>query len=697
MELSELKLPEYAIKHLSGKGINKLNPPQEKAVNAGLLEGQNLIVCSPTGSGKTLIATLGITSSLTKKRGKALYIVPLKALASEKLKDYQAFFSGSNLRVTAATSDMDSDSRWLSSYDIIILTVEKLDSLMRHNAEWIADTKIVVADEIHLLNDSSRGPTLEIVLTLLQKLCPNMQLLGLSATIGNPETLASWLKCKLVKDNFRPVRLYQGILTQQKADFLGEEINIVLDDGDSLVEIAKHMIKNNKQALIFNKTKKEAEALSERISEAVNLDTKDISKELYNIADSPTTQCKRLAKVTEKGVAFHHAGLLPKQKEIVEESFRKNKIKIICCTPTLAMGIDTPCDYVIIKDLRRYGRYGLEWIPVLEYQQFIGRAGRPSYATKGFSLAFARNEIESTAILERYINGEPEEIISRLASEPSLRMHTLSLIATGIVTSMDSLLEFFSETLLGHQESSMGFELKTNVSRIINELADWEFITYSKEKLSPTLLGKRVAQLYIDPLTAHYFVDTIRKAKEVDDFALLHLISSTNEIGHITVNKKEFEDLEIIGTRLADKLLVQPEDDYELFIAAIKLASAFNCHINELGEDVIMERYGIRPGEFHTKKEMAKWLLYSFSEISDILNKTELKKKSNNLGTRMDYGIKEELMQLIKLKGIGRVRSRKLFSNGIKSIPELKKSGMYNVSIILGNELAKSIFNQLEA
>src|SRR3989338_57012 len=271
MELSELKLPEYAIKHLSGKGINKLNPPQEKAINAGLLEGQNLIVCSPTGSGKTLIATLGITSSLTKKRGKALYIVPLKALASEKLKDYQAFFSGSNLRVTAATSDLDTDSRWLSSYDIIILTVEKLDSLMRHNAEWIADTKIVVADEIHLINDASRGPTLEIVLTLLRKLCPNMQLLGLSATIGNPETLASWLKCKLVKDNFRPVKLYQGILTTQKADFLGEEMNIALDDGDSLVEIAKHMIKNNKQALIFNKTKKEAEALSERISDAVNL------------------------------------------------------------------------------------------------------------------------------------------------------------------------------------------------------------------------------------------------------------------------------------------------------------------------------------------------------------------------------------------------------------------------------------------
>src|SRR3989344_2696362 len=169
MELTQLnqKLPEYAINYLNNKGLKKLKPPQVKAINSGLLEGENLLVCSPTGSGKTMIATLGIVSSLNKKRGKAIYIVPLKALASEKLKEYQAFFEKSNLRVTAATSDMDSDSRWLSSYDIIILTVEKLDSLIRHNAEWIQDTRIVISDEIHLINDSSRGPTLEIVLTLL--------------------------------------------------------------------------------------------------------------------------------------------------------------------------------------------------------------------------------------------------------------------------------------------------------------------------------------------------------------------------------------------------------------------------------------------------------------------------------------------------------------------------------------------------
>ncbi len=696
MELSELNLPEYAISHLKEKGILKLNPPQEKAIKAGLLDGNNLIVCSPTGSGKTLIATLGITAALSKKRGKALYIVPLKALASEKLKEYNSFFEKSNLRVAAVTSDIDSDSRWISSFDIIILTVEKLDSLIRHNAEWIPDTRIIIADEIHLINDPSRGPTLEVVLTLLRKLCPHAQLLGLSATIGNPEELSSWLNAKLVKDNYRPVKLYQGILNNEKADFLGKHENILLNEGEAIIEAAKHIVNSQKQALVFTKTKKEAEALAERISEDLPYSVNEIAKSLGNAADSPTSQCKRLAKIAEKPVAFHHSGLLPNQKDIIENSFRKGLIKIICCTPTLAMGMDLPCDYVIVKDLKRYGRHGLDWIPVLEYQQFIGRAGRPSYSDKGFSLALARNEAEQSTILSKYINGDPEAIASKLVSEPALRMHILSLIATGITMNMESLNSFFSSTLLGYQEKGMGFGLNIMISKIIDELKSWEFITKTNDHLNPTLLGKRVAQLYIDPLTASTFCEATKAKGSRDDFAILHLISSANELGSVTVGVREFDEYESMALKLQDKLLIEPEDDFDSFVAALKMAAAFNSHINEAGENFMMEKYNIRPGEFHTKKEMAEWLLYSLSEICGILNKNELKKQSSNLALRMDYGIKEELLPLVKLKNIGRVRARKLFSNNLKSIADIKKAGMYNVAIILGNETAKSVFSQIE-
>lgn len=695
MELEQLGLPEYATNYLKEKGILKLNPPQEKAIKAGLLEGKNLVVCSPTGSGKTLIATLGITAALSKRKGKALYIVPLKALASEKQKDYTKFFQKSNIRVTAATSDLDTDSRWLSSFDIIILTVEKLDSLIRHNAEWIQDTKLVVADEIHLINDGHRGPTLEVVLTLLRKLCPNAQILGLSATIGNPEGLAEWLKAELVKDDYRPVKLYQGILTEGKADFLGKHENVILDEGEAIVEAANNIIKNKKQALIFTKTKREAEALSERISEKRDKSETNFAAALTNVSDYPTTQCKRLAKVAEKSVAFHHSGLFPKQKEMIEDGFRGGKIKVIACTPTLAMGMDLPCDYVIVKDLKRYGKHGLEWIPVLEYQQFIGRAGRPSYSDKGFSLVLAKNEVEEDSIIERYINGEPEFIISKLASEPALRMHILSLVATGITSNEKQLEDFFSLTLLGMQEFHMGFGLNIMVSKILEELNSYGFINNTKGKLSPTLLGKRVAQLYIDPMTAYSFVEVMKSHSDAEDFALLHLIGSTNELGSISVSQKELEEYEAMAIKMEGKLIASQED-YDLFVAALKLATVINSYINEAGDDLLLDQYKIRPGEFYSKKEMAEWLLYAFSEIADIQNKNDFKKKAGNLALRIEYGIKEELLPLVKLKGIGRVRARKLFSNKIHTINDLKKSGVYNVSIILGNEIAKNVFGQLE-
>lgn len=696
MKLTELdgKLPNYAIDSLRQKNILNLNPPQEKAIKAGLLEGNNLIVCSPTGSGKTLIATLGIVSALSKKRGKALYIVPLKALASEKLKDYNLFFKDSNLRIAAATSDIDSESRWLSSYDVIILTVEKLDSLIRHSAEWINDTRIIIADEIHLINDGHRGPTLEVVLTLLRKLCPSAQLLGLSATIGNPEELSEWLNAKLVKDDFRPVKLYQGVLNNEKADFLGTYENIALNEGESIVEAAKHIIGDNKQALIFTKTKKEAEALAERIADEFN-SSNELAKSLEHAADFPTSQCRRLAKIAEKSIAFHHSGLLPKQKEIIEDGFRNGKIKTICCTPTLAMGMDLPCDYVIVKDLKRFGRHGLEWIPVLEYQQFIGRAGRPSYSDKGFSLVLAKNEVEHFTVIDRYINGEPETILSKLASEPALRMHVLSLIATGITLDMGQMDLFFSATLLGYQEKQMGIGLNMLVSKIINDLENWGFVIKINERLSPTLLGKRVAQLYIDPLTAFTFCEAAKKGG-CDDFAILHLISSANELGSVNVGVKEYDEYESLALKLQDKLLISPDDYFDSFVAALKLATAFNSHINEAGEDTIMEKYNIRPGEFYTKKEMAEWLLHSFSEICDVLNKRELKKQSGNLALRMEYGIKDELLPLVKLKGIGRVRARKLFSNNLRSIADIRNLGVYKTAIIVGNETAKNIFQQIE-
>ena len=204
---------------LEQRGIGELRPSQEKSISAGLLEGHNLLVCTPTGSGKTLVAEIAAVDSILRGKGKAIYIVPLKALASEKYKEFKERY-GKLMNIALSMGDMDSSDHYLKDYDLIITTSEKLDSLTRHHTPWLKDVYVVVVDEIHLLNDPGRGPTLEILITLLRKLLKNVQIIGLSATIGNPEELAEWLDASLVEDDWRPVELHQGIYLDGKVEFL---------------------------------------------------------------------------------------------------------------------------------------------------------------------------------------------------------------------------------------------------------------------------------------------------------------------------------------------------------------------------------------------------------------------------------------------------------------------------------------------
>ena len=209
MQLKEIKnkLPEKVYEILS-KEIKELRPSQEKAIESGLFDGKNLVVCTPTASGKTLIAEMAMLKNIIENGGKAVYIVPLKALASEKYKNFKEKY-GELINIGLSIGDLDSSDKGLGKYDLIC-TSEKLDSLIRHKSTWIEEIKVIVVDEIHLLNDVGRGPTLEILLTMLRQMI-DAQIIGLSATIGNPKELSSWLDAKLVEDNWRPVELKKGV------------------------------------------------------------------------------------------------------------------------------------------------------------------------------------------------------------------------------------------------------------------------------------------------------------------------------------------------------------------------------------------------------------------------------------------------------------------------------------------------------
>ncbi|MFH1401002.1 MAG: DEAD/DEAH box helicase [Nanoarchaeota archaeon] len=212
------KIPPRILEVLTSRGFTTLRPCQTKSIDAGLFEDRNLLVCTPTASGKTLVAELAALNAIFHDRGKAVYVVPLRALASEKFKTFQKDYP--SLKIVLSSGDIDGRDAYLERFDLIITTSEKFDSLIRHRTPWLPSVRVVIIDEIHLLNDVSRGPTLEVLITLLRRLLPKMQMICLSATIGNPEQLAQWLQADLVIDHWRPVRLEKGVYLDGKVEFL---------------------------------------------------------------------------------------------------------------------------------------------------------------------------------------------------------------------------------------------------------------------------------------------------------------------------------------------------------------------------------------------------------------------------------------------------------------------------------------------
>ena len=217
MEISKYKskIPEKIYSKLESR-IKTFRPAQFKAIDAGIFQDKSLLICTPTASGKTLVAELAIMNAIFHDKGKCIYVVPLRALASEK---YEHFKKTHSFKTAITSGYIDSDDSYLEKYDLIITTSEKLDSLIRHKAPWLRNIRVVIIDEIHLLNGSERGPTLEVLITILRSVLKNLQIIGLSATIGNPSELAEWLDAELVLDDWRPVELKKGIYLNDSVEF----------------------------------------------------------------------------------------------------------------------------------------------------------------------------------------------------------------------------------------------------------------------------------------------------------------------------------------------------------------------------------------------------------------------------------------------------------------------------------------------
>jgi helicase len=690
---------------LTLSGYKSLNPVQSLALEAGLLLNKNLVIAAPTASGKTLIAEIAAIATIRKGQ-KVIYIVPLRALASEKYEEFRQKYSKIGIKVAISIGDYDSSDPWLANYDLIIVTSEKFDSLLRHGINWIDQIGLVVVDEIHLLNSPDRGPTLEILITKLRQVV-QPQILGLSATISNYKELAAWLGAQAVYSEWRPVKLYRGIAFGYKVELLPKK-EIKLDpELPTTLALVLDTIRAGKQVLFFLSTRKSAEAMAENLAKTVQniLSEKErnvlkkLADRVFHVLEYPTKQCKRLAACIAMGTAFHHAGLPGEQRRLIENAFRSGDIKIITATPTLAAGVNLPAFRVLIRDLRRFSHYhGMSWIPVLEIEQMMGRAGRPQYDSEGHGILLAKDKSEAKFAWENYILGKPEAIKSKLGLEPVLRTHILGLIASGIVNNIDGLIEFFSQTFYAKQYGHIS-ALEQITKKILKLLSELDFIKIEDGKISPTKIGKRVTELYIDPLSAAELIKGIKKwSTKNSDFHLLYLISNCIELkpGPNVGIREKAEINNIIAKYEQELKPPQPWDiEWEDFLRAVKMSTIFSAWCNEIGEDMLLEKYRITPGELRARLEIADWLLYSATELGLLLGKFDFIKAARKLRIRLQYGVKAELLPLVRLKGIGRIRARLLYNAGLKKLADLRKVPTESLAKLVGPKIAADIKEQL--
>jgi helicase len=717
LKIEDLAVPESVKEILIRSGISTLYPPQEEAIKAKALDGQNLVLASPTASGKTLVAELCALKHVLEKDGKVLYLTPLRALANEKFDEFKKYASikkpnGRQVRIGISTGDFDSSDPWLERYDVIVTTNEKADSLLRHRAKWMDEISLVVADEVHLLNDAERGPTLEVVLARLLQINPDLQLLVLSATVRNADELADWLKADCVTTEWRPVVLKEGVLVQNEVLFKdGSAATIEKKSKDPAMNLATYIVKTGGQALVFASTRKNAVGLAKKAAGEVDgLLSKPMKRALESLSEQIATTGEHtrigdaLAESVKCGVAFHHAGLGGSHRRIIEDAFRDGKIKVLTATPTLAFGVNLPARVVVIHDYRRYEMgYGYYPISVLEYKQMAGRAGRPKYDKVGEAILIAKTDDERDYLMQSYVLAQPERLWSKLAVERILRPHVLATIAANYAQSEQGVMEFFGKTFYAYQYDPEA--IQKVIAKILKFLYDEEMIDVDGEKVFATRFGRRVSELYIDPVSGVIIRNALRqKPVMLSDVSFLHLVahvpdmfpktrpysSEYDEVGRfVDVHREElFFD---VPNEFEDSIA------YEEFLGEAKTAMVMSAWIEERSEDEIVERFSVQPGDLYRLIETGKWLLHASHELAVLFGRKEFLHLLSELRVRIEKGVKKELLPLVKLEGIGRVRARILFNSGFKTVEDLKHAPVEDLTKLplIGPAVAKKIKEQV--
>lgn len=638
--------------------IKEYNPAQQAVIDSGYIEKKdNYIISIPTASGKTV---LGVLTSLKVllEGGKIVYAVPLISLQNEKYKEFK-IFEQYGFKV----------GKHPSSADIAVMVFESFDALTRFSRNTLHEIDLVIIDEFHMIGDYSRGPTIECAITRIKEQNKGIRIIALSATLQNMDEMAHWLEAEVVTHDYRPVPLHKEVLC---AEEFGTK-----DKNNIVFKILNDTLNDSSQMLTFVSTRRFTESLAQNMAKKISRYIPDGKREIFkDIAEEilevpkrrntqPTEVCYKLAECIENGIAFHHAGLFDRQKEIIEEEFVKGNLLMITATPSLMYGVNLPSKNVVIRDYNRWTDQGQINIPVFDYEQMSGRAGRPGFDTEGYSYLIAKTYDEAFSLEELYVHGEIEVTNSKLIdNEDAVLKQIITQVSSGFAKDIEELIDFFNKTFYGFQIShtyntmSFGFSdesIKYEVSSALEYLIQNGIIRLSPSGLQTTPLGTLISK-------NNFAVKTAVKLKDYsnmmgDEFniaSLIYEISKTHDMPKI--NTKFRANKENI------KEVLSKHDVYVSFVQNNESTAASLIEwINEHKEYEIENYLKVYAASTRRASYEASNLVKYFYDICEVLGNYKFLNDIDKLSSRLYYGVKEDLLPLvIGIKRLGRQRARSL-------------------------------------
>lgn len=665
--------------------IKEFNPAQKAVIESGYLEDKsNYIISIPTASGKTVLGILSALKTILNG-GKAIYAAPLLSIQNEKVKEFKAF-EEHGIKV----------GKHPSNSDLSVMVFESFDALTRFSWNVLCEVDTLIIDEFHMIGEYSRGPTLESAITRAKIINPSLRIIALSATLKNIDEIEQWLDGKTVEHNYRPVPLNKEVLDAEMFN--------TKNKNDVIVKIVEKAIEDNSQALSFVSTRRFTESLATYVAKKIDKKTtKEQKQKFKQVADKllevpkkkgslPTTTCLKLAEAAEKGVVFHHAGLFNEQKEIIEDEFRKGNILMITATPSLMYGVNLPSKYVVIRDHTRWTSNGPASIPVFDYEQMSGRAGRPQYDDVGYSYLVAKTMDEAFDLEARYVNGEIELTNSKLIdNKDAIYKQIIAQIASSLSKNLDDLNDFFGKTLYG-------FQMKNNpsMSMFAQDSLNWELesalefllqngiIRATPEGLKTTDFGNLIAK-------SNYAVETAVKIKEyvstmekLNPAEMIYALAETPDLPLISFKGRKSKD------PVRDKL-----SECGLFAVDIGNPEATAVSliewIDERNEYEIENAYNVYSASTRRSAYEASRLVKFAKNTLEVLGNYSNLKDMDYLSARLYYGVKEDIIPLVVgVKRLGRKRARLLMKTFGDNLSEASEKELQKVEGI-GPKLAGKV------